>query len=173
MKKLYSTLCMATLPAIAVASLSAPLAAQRSQSSSQLEAAIIFKILKFVDMPKPSNQALILCVERGAASTPALMSLKGQRVQDHRLGVLLIDGTRFEGCDIVYLKDTVPAAIRKANARGRLVIGRGTRFIDAQGTIGIVQTGNQVRFEVNLEQAEQAGLKISSRLVRLAARVER
>ncbi|MEO0591291.1 MAG: YfiR family protein [Pseudomonadota bacterium] len=160
------------LAAFAVSGLSSPVQAQ-SRSADQLEAAIVFKILKFVTLTTRSEESLSFCVERGAKSAPALLSLQGQRVREQRLAVRLVNGQNFRGCDVAYLRDTSAAAIEKARAKGRLVIGRGTRFIDANGTIGLVQTGGQIRFEVNLDEAERAGLKISSRLVRLAARVER
>jgi len=157
---------------LAAAFLGQPAQAQ-SRSTDQLEAAIVFKILKFVDLTARSKNSLSFCVERGAQSAPALLSLKGQRIRDQRLTVRLVNRQSFAGCDVAYLSEASPVAIQNARAKGRLVMGRGTRFIDSNGTIGLVQTGSQIRFEINLEEAESAGPKISSRLVRLAARVER
>ncbi|MEM1196870.1 MAG: YfiR family protein [Pseudomonadota bacterium] len=172
MRAILSTLATAAMILASLTGWHTPAAAQ-SRTVEQLEAAIIFKILKFVDLPKGGAEPFIFCVESGAASAPALLSLRGQRVRDHRLGMRLIRNRDFAGCDIVYLERADAAVIQNARSPGRLVMGRGTRFIDANGTIGLVQTGNQIRFEVNLEEADRAGLKISSRLVRLAARVER
>lgn len=172
MRPILSTLAAGAVILASLIGWHAPAAAQ-SRSAEQLEAAIIFKILKFVDLPNGGAQPFIFCVESGAASAPALLSLRGQRVRERRLGMRLIQNGNFAGCDVVYLERAEPTMIQKARSPGRLVMGRGTRFIDANGTIGLVQTGNQIRFEVNLEEADRAGLKISSRLVRLAARVER
>ena len=169
MKSILQSLWVA---ALSVAILGQPAQAQ-SRSTDQLEAAIVFKILKFVDLTARSKSSVFFCVERGAQSAPALLSLKGQRIRDQRLVVRMVNRNSFAGCDVAYLNETSPAFIQNARAKGRLVMGRGTRFIDSNGTIGLVKTGGQIRFEINLEEAESAGLKISSRLVRLAARVKR
>ena len=41
-------------------------------------------------------------------------------------------------------------------------------FLDHGGIINFVLEGSKVRFEINQEAAERAGIKISSKLLRLA-----
>jgi len=52
-----------------------------------------------------------------------------------------------------------------------LTVGEGDDFPAAGGVIGLVIEDNKVRFDVNLEAAERAGLKISSKLLKLARNV--
>jgi hypothetical protein len=53
-----------------------------------------------------------------------------------------------------------------------LLVGDGPGFINGGGMIGLVRFGNQIRFEINARAARQSGVSISSKLMRLAARVQ-
>ncbi len=44
-------------------------------------------------------------------------------------------------------------------------------FVDAGGVIGLTVSDNKVAFEVNLEAAQQADLKISAQLLKVARSV--
>ena len=45
------------------------------------------------------------------------------------------------------------------------------RFCEVGGSIGFVNSGSRVKFEVNVVATEERGLKVSTRLLSLAARV--
>ena len=52
-----------------------------------------------------------------------------------------------------------------------LTVGDSEQFAQQGGMIGFSLQDNKVRFEINLGAAQQAGLKISSRLLTLAKKV--
>jgi hypothetical protein len=52
-----------------------------------------------------------------------------------------------------------------------LTVGEGEDFLFQGGIISFIMEGSKVRFLVNIKNAEQAGLKINSRLLRLARKV--
>ena len=52
-----------------------------------------------------------------------------------------------------------------------LTIGDGENFIRDGGMIQLVKVEGHIRFEINLDAAKSAGLKISSKLLQLAERV--
>lgn len=54
-----------------------------------------------------------------------------------------------------------------------LTVGDLDQFAAKGGMIGLVMQSNRVRFEVNLQSAERAGLKINSKLLSLAIVVHR
>jgi hypothetical protein len=54
---------------------------------------------------------------------------------------------------------------------GALVVGESEDFLEQGGMINFHLQGGKVRFEVNLKAAEDEGLKVSSKLLRLATRV--
>ncbi|MDH3444645.1 MAG: YfiR family protein, partial [Deltaproteobacteria bacterium] len=49
-----------------------------------------------------------------------------------------------------------------------LTVGEESNFIRAGGMISFVIEDNRIRFEINLSPAEKAGIKISSKLLKLA-----
>ncbi|HET8645751.1 MAG TPA: YfiR family protein, partial [Vicinamibacteria bacterium] len=54
-----------------------------------------------------------------------------------------------------------------------LTVGDAPGFVDQGGMIGFVVEANKLRFEVNQDAAETAGLRLSSRLLSLARSVRR
>lgn len=59
-----------------------------------------------------------------------------------------------------YLAESKPGSI--------LLVGERRGFASSAGIINFFLAGNKVRFEINLDHLESSGLKISSRLLRLA-----
>jgi hypothetical protein len=64
------------------------------------------------------------------------------------------------------------AQLRAAYAQsGVLVVGDGERALESGATIAFVAVEDRVAFEVSLESADRAGLRISSRMLAVARRV--
>lgn len=163
---------LATTVALIVSAASSPVQAQ-SRSSGELKAAIVLNILRFVDFPGNSTAALDLCIDQRAQASRQLSALSNQRVGRRVIRTHFVTNGSYHGCEVVFLARSNLVAIRSVQGTGRLIMGDGSNFIDENGTVGLVKTGAQVRFEINLGQANDSGLRISSRLVRLAARVRR
>jgi hypothetical protein len=141
-------------------------------AARQLKSAIVYNILRFVDFPAGSgNGALDLCIERGAEGNFA--SLDGRSVASRSINVRVIETTsNAGGCDVVYLGTANSSDVSRVRQRGVLVIGDGSGFLKTGGAIGLVTTGKQTRFEINMRAARQADVKIGSQLLRLASRVD-
>jgi hypothetical protein len=80
-----------------------------------------------------------------------------------------------ESCHIVFVsRDTwrnrtdLPRVLRRL---GVLTVGESDDFAQAGGVIGFVLQNETVRFVVNTEARDRAGLRISSRMLSLAAAV--
>jgi hypothetical protein len=58
--------------------------------------------------------------------------------------------------------------LRTLDGRPVLTVGDMDRFALRGGIVGFRMQGNTVRFDVNVEEAEKAGLKMSSQLLKLA-----
>lgn len=141
-------------------------------TSRQLKSAIVYNILRFVDFPAESgNRTLDLCIERGAEGNFAALS--GRSVASRSINVRTMEANSSAGrCDVVYLGTANGSDVSRVRQRGVLVIGDGSSFLNTGGTIGLVTTGKQTRFEINMRAARQADIKIGSQLLRLASRVE-
>lgn len=141
-------------------------------ASRQLKSAIVYNILRFVDFPAESgNRTLDLCIERGAEGNFAALS--GRSVASRSINVRTIEAnSNAGGCDVVYLGTANGSDVSRVRQHGVLVIGDGSSFLKTGGAIGLVTTGKQTRFEINMRAARQADIKIGSQLLRLASRVE-
>jgi hypothetical protein len=145
----------------------------QSRDANQLRAAIVFNVLRFVEFPTEKGGTLEFCVGSDANESAALRSFSGRRAGTRLVSVRTLRGSSYSDCDVVYLGSGDREQIERASARGRLLIGNGRSFIDNGGTVGLVQSGGQVRFQLNLRAASASQLAISSRLIRLASKVTR
>ncbi len=168
---MFSKALLAPLAAAAALATGIGPAEAQSPASGQLKTAIIFNIIRFVDFAPEGDATLSVCLLRNASAPRELGSLNGQRVGNRTIAVRAIDAASAGGCDVVYL-GTVINDLPRVRQRGVLVIGEGPGFVGAGGTIGLVQTGSQIRFEINVRAAREARLAISSKLLRLASRIQ-
>ena len=149
---------------------SSPAAANETQ---QLKAAIVFNILRFVDFSNGgASDQVRLCLPNDVAGRSALASLNGRVSGNRRILVRSTPPGTGQGCDAIYLGSAGAAEIQRLERNGLLIIGDGASFIRSGGTIGLVRMGNQVRFEVNNRAARENKIAISSKLLRLAAKIE-
>jgi hypothetical protein len=100
----------------------------------------------------------------------------GKSVNGRTLEVIhLSQVDRFSHCQVLFVGLTQGGVLRKvlAELRGEsvLTVGDSPEFIRQGGAIRLLLLDNRVRFEINLEAAEQAKLKISSKLLALAQSV--
>ncbi|MGL5837526.1 MAG: YfiR family protein [Sphingorhabdus sp.] len=161
----------ASLAILAIVAFTTMPAASAQSSSQGLKAAIIYNILRFVVFPAGNRDRMLnICEKRG---TDSLSSLWGRSVGSRTINVKAVDIERGGAdCDVFYLGNTNTAEITKIQQRGLLTIGDGSGFLKSGGTVGLITTGKQIRFEVNVRSARQSGIAISSQLLRLASRVE-
>ena len=148
-------------------------ASAKSSDVDQLRAAIVFNVLRFIEFVPEQRGTIDFCVAPDADGYEAFRSFSGRRAGSRIVSVRTARDGSYSGCDVVYLDSGGRDQIQRASARGRLVIGGGRRFIDNGGTVGLVQSGGQVRFQLNLVAASNSQLTISSRLIRLASKVAR
>ncbi len=159
---------------LAAASLAMPgTAGAAADQPHQLKAAIVFNILRFVDFADSgASDQVRLCLPRDVAGRSALASLDGRVSGSRRIVVRATAPGVGQGCDAIYVGSAGMAEIQRLERDGLLIIGDGPSFVRAGGTIGLVSMGNQVRFEVNNKAARSNRIAISSKLLRLAARIE-
>lgn len=166
MRRLITLACVGML-------LASPAAHSQPADPDDLRAAITFNIIRYVEFPgKPATQPIQLCLLADAKGARQMAGLRGQRAGSRTIALRQIDGSNAEGCDAIYMGQADPSQIARLRQRGTLTIGDGRSFLNGGGMVGLVRTGNQIRFEVNIRSAREAGVVISSRLLRLAARIQ-
>jgi hypothetical protein len=81
----------------------------------------------------------------------------------------------FQGCQVLFVGRRDAARLSRVlgelKAGPILTVGESDGFVEQGGMIGFCLVENKVRFEINVQAAEQAKLRISSRLLLLAKTV--
>jgi len=144
----------------------------------QIKAAFILNFAKFVEWPsiseKDPNLPLEILVLGTASIEDALLrTVRGQTVLGRQLSVREMSGAdQVPACHILFISRSeaprLDEILKQVRNRCVLTIGESAGFAEAGGVINFTTEDNKVRFEINPEAAEAAGLKISSKLLSLA-----
>jgi hypothetical protein len=148
-------------------------------NESSVKAAFVLNFIKYTEWPASSEtevHPLRICSPSVKPLDGYLASLQGKPL---RRGVIEVR-TRVQqrdwpGCHVLYLDaedtDYVDAATRTLAAFPVLLISDSPDFVQRGGTIGLRAVGSRIQFEVNLAAGQRAALRLSSHMLRLAARV--
>ena len=148
--------------------------AQEISQEYQIKAAYLYNFLKYVEWQDPVDRTFMICVAGQNPFGGVLDALtKNERVRGNPVKTELILG--FEpGCDVIFTPRTsnIPAYLQGAAGMPILTVGETPRFIEQGGIVNFFLENGKVRFEINRNAAERAGLRISSRLLQLARIVD-
>jgi hypothetical protein len=146
-----------------------------------VKAAFLFHFAQFVEWPagsfKDGNSPLTYCTLGEDPFSGALdQSLSGKTIGTRALRVQHFKlPQEAQGCQVLFLgaSETKKLSEVLASVSGRaiLTVGETDHFAADGGVIGFCVEANKIRFEINLESAEKANLKISARLLALAKTV--
>lgn len=153
--------------------------AQNDQPSPeyQAKAAYLLNFTRYVEWPGQTFSApdtpLTICILGKDPFGEALdQAVRGRRSQGRPVTVRRLQSTEAEGCHLAYLTDATwfrrKRLIIGLNLQGILTVGDSELFVQYGGGIGFVASNETVRFVINLNTMERAGLKISSRMLSLA-----
>lgn len=164
----WAALCCALLLA------SAPVRADDAEAEA-LKTAFLYNFAQFVTWPTQPQQDFNLCI-RSPQPLNSADTLTGKTVGKARIRVLrALPDRALASCHLLYLGMTEAEEIDFIRAKlGRspvLTVGDGPGAIQRGVMINLVLDGNRIRFDVNKEAADRAGLQISASLLRLARKV--
>jgi hypothetical protein len=144
-----------------------------------VKAVFLYNFAKFVDWPPaafPDPNSLTICVLGDDPFGGSLQAVAGEQVANHKLNVLRTDSiSKTAGCQILFIsrseRERLPQILAAVKGSPVLTVGDTNGFVDRGVIINFVPEGSKVRFEINTEPADRAGIKISSKLLQLAKRV--
>jgi hypothetical protein len=142
---------------------------------SQIKAAFLYNFAKFVQWPaSEANGPFALCTlgEDGFAQVLA-QTVKGKSVRGRDIVVRRIRrDDNVHPCDIVFVSASESSRtadiVEHLRDAAVLMVGETPHFLREGGHIRFFVEGNRVRFQINAQSANQAGLKISSQLLSLS-----
>lgn len=152
-----------------------------SLTEGQIKAAYIYNFAKFVQWPETaftnSGEPLRVCIVGSDALFQAMQSLQGKTVQGRPL--TLSKRSFLESppdAHILFIArqygEGAWKELEKQVFTPMLTIADFDSFVSEGGIIGFIQEGSKLRFAVNIAAARRSGLKLSSKLLRLAVFVE-
>lgn len=167
-----------TALAIWMAALPAALG-QQALSDQQMKAAFVLNFIRYTEWPERSfatpDAPLAVCVF-GDPGNAGVSGLAGRVIRGHMLQVHAVaSADEARGCHVLFFSDLdarrFVSTLRAMQHTPALTIGEADGFVDIGGMIGLVHLDNRLQFEVNLGIVQQAQLKASSQLLRLAHNV--
>ena len=147
-----------------------------------VKAALVFNFARFTDWPLDtlvdSPKIFSICVVGDGTILDAFAGVNGKYIKGCRIVVKRVRRMqKSDTCNLLFIsgsdRSILPKIFAAVEGKPVLTIGEMSGFTEAGGIINLVKTENRIKFEVNLKAAQQAGLKISSRILKLATIVGR
>lgn len=148
----------------------------------QLKAGFLFNFAKFVQWPTTNstrtdviqtNEFRIGVVDVSGAHLVLSNALDGKQISERKFVVERVETPAAAArCDMLFAtrrpSKQAKEILEHVSTKPVLTVGETPGFAANGGCINLVRHAQKVRFEVNLEAASQAGLKISSQLSTMA-----
>jgi hypothetical protein len=145
-----------------------------------IKAAFLYNFAKFVDWPikvDETSNPFVVCILGDNPFGSSLEKLEGKGVRGRKFKVRYIKKAKEIGsCNIVYVsrskRDDLGDILTSLRKQSVLTVGDMEGFAQRGGIINFVMKERKVGFEINLDASARAGLKISSKLLKLAKIVD-
>jgi hypothetical protein len=154
----------------------------QAQSEEEIKAAFLFNFARYVEWPEnafaSSATPVSICMFASEGFSGVVSQIvSGKNVGDRPVAVSILEDLSLTGdCHILYLDSaselSSQALIEGLSETHVFTVSDRRGFAEEGGVANFFRLGDRIRFEINPSAAERAGLKISSRLLRLAKVVE-
>jgi len=165
------------LAAFAVTAVAGRAVPASRQLEYQIKAGYLYNFAKFVEWPPPplaeGGVFRLGVLSDETAYSIIAETLRGRKIGEHPVEVVLLaSNADAASCRVVFIPRSVAVTVSdlraELNHAAVLLVGEKEGFAAAGGEIGFVPRGENLRYQVNLAAAEQAGLHLSARLAGLA-----
>ncbi len=139
----------------------------------QLKAAYLFHFAELAEWPHSS--AVTICLSGVSPLKAYLPVLEGQYIDNRAVHVQMIDNESTSNCQILFLSEAaLLSKARKEEAKNQhiLLVSDAENFASNGGMVQFTLRDNKLKLVVNLPAVKEAGLKLSSKLLRMAEILE-
>ncbi len=142
-----------------------------------IKAAFLYNFAKFVEWPDDAftspKSPIKLCIVGDDPFGVAIKSIQGKTVRGRDLVIKFVSRAKdLDWCHILFVsaseKDKLAQVYHHIKNPNALTVGDMTHFTRRGGIIQLFKTGTKIKFEINIDAAKAAELKISSKLLNLA-----
>jgi len=154
-----------------------PCLAQSSRASeTEIEAAYLYNFGKFVTWPAQPEPFEICVLGKDPFGSVLDATVSGESIGTRRVAVARIANARDAlACQVLFISDQEEGRLRAiltvVKNAGVLTVSDIPHFAERGGMIEFVQREGRIRFEVNLDAAQESKLSLSSELLKVAVRV--
>lgn len=151
--------------------------AQTPLTEAQAKASALFNFARYVEWPDrafASREApFVFCLAGRDSLASGLTSLEGRTLHGRATVAKRVLGVEeLRACHVLFIGENeerrlVPM-LRSTASEPVLTVGDGVGFTEAGGAIGIALEEGRIRFDINRLSLDQAQLRASSNLLRLA-----
>jgi len=153
-----------------------------SVNINELEAVFIYKFLSFVYWPKKQKN-ITLCVIDRTSLKDYLLSFNGYHLETQNLIIRTLPlnninkpqlEKEINKCEVLIIDKSIKNIdniISKIKDKKILTISNQQDFIKKGGIVEIFTKNNKLRFKINYSLAKKSGIRISSKVLRLAEQV--
>ena len=151
---------------------------QTPEREYQIKASFLYRFLQFVEWPDDAFAAQPQHLVVGILGDDPFGAVLDHTLAGKTIGGKTLIVERYaaledvKNCHMLFvsasLEDRLPDVFQSLKTHPILTVGESARFTQQGGTIKLFEFKNKVRFEINLEGAQRARLKVSSKLLKLA-----
>lgn len=143
----------------------------------QIKAVFLFNFSQFITWPnfsfKDDEDDFVICImEHESTFTNIVKKVTaGERVKGRAIQVIRYNrNTKISGCQILFFTNKTQYDIDWNSVKRLpiLTVGESEGFVKEYGIINFILNGNNIHFEINHMRAQENGLNISFKLLRLA-----
>jgi len=167
-----------TIAALLFLALAAPSFGAQSVSEDQVKAAYLFNFAKFIEWPpeafSAANAPMNFCTLGHSPVVDEIdASVRGKNIGDHTIAVKHLHSVEeMKDCQLIFVASVAnkqqQKLIQAAKGTPVLLVAEIPGFSRAGGTINFIMEDGRLLFEINLQAAASAHLKISSKLLTMA-----
>jgi hypothetical protein len=156
--------------------------AERQGEEYLLKAVFIYNFAKFTHWPVSvwdnTGRSLRICSIGNDNLANVLIKLHGRSLRDYPVIIeQLKDTSNLDTCHVLYfaysLQNDIPSMLDSTRTKPILTVSELPGFAESGGMIELYQMDDRIRFKVNLQSIREAGLELSSSLLKLAVIVNR
>lgn len=144
----------------------------------QIKAAFLYNFTKFVEWPPQRFETTASPIRIGVLGTNPFgdeleLIVRGRKINGRELKIKILESTNeATTVDLLFVtageEKRITDDMAKIQSAGVLTVGESKQFGELGGIIIFTKVAGKIRFEINQDSAEQAGLKISAQLLKLA-----
>ncbi len=145
----------------------------------QLKAVFLLNFARYIEWPAgslPEDGRIQLCVLGRDPFGPSLDAIEGKQAQNRAVAVrMLVLPDQAAGCHVLFVSGSeerrMAALLRGVENSPVLTVSDVDGFVEAGGAIGFATVDDRIRFDINAEALQRAGLRPSAQLMKIARHV--